>query len=165
MKDPGLFGKLEADFLEYYNIDILDLYRDDTALSIRRAVSLYALLPVDSRTIKDIRNEVLSIDQNLTLSVLELLSSVSYQTSIVASGTVDKKSYKEAMKNAPKRIERPTLREKPKEKKKFLSGRELMGMKVGERTKTVIAHTEMCVKSRINEGGGKLQCNCPPEKR
>lgn len=123
-----------------------------------------AELPVDSRTAKDARNDALDLSDHLTATTIDLLRLIDFKASLNAVGSIGGKEFAKAMKGAPKPMERPTIRpeDKPKEKKRFVSGRELKEMMGQVHTQTVIAHTTLCVESKINLGGQQLNCSCPP---
>lgn len=158
-KDPVLFGKLEADFHQYYNISIGDLFDPRSTLTVRKIHSLTTNLPSNSRLAQHVGNDAFSIDQHLAATTIDVLRDIAFQTSITASAMAGK-GYKKVLKDRPKPMERPTIIPKPKEKKHFITGRELRAMM--QQRVQIIAHTDACIKSKVN-GPGELNCSCPPE--
>jgi hypothetical protein len=65
-------------------------------------------LPSSSRLAKEIRNDPLSSEEHLLLTIVDILTTVAYQTSISAAGAAGDE-YRRIMKDAPKPIERPTI--------------------------------------------------------
>lgn len=156
-----LLGKAEADFFQFYHLDIYLYFRQE--MSIRRMADLIIELPDESRLSRWFKNDPLVTRDHLLLNVVEALNFLNYQNYYVASGAVGGKEYKKIIKGAPKPIERPHYAEPPKEKKKFVSGSELKKMLQGERlemTKYVVSHSDACVKSQRS-----LDPNCGCEKK
>ncbi len=159
LKDPVLFSALEADLLQHYNVDIYTFFREE--MYVRRLINLILNLPADSRLIKRQRNDPIDLTHHTTMSVVDALNLLNFQMYYVAAAGIGK-DWKKIFKNAPKPGERPVYVEVEKPKKQFMTGRQLANVVEEAKTK-VIAHTESCVKSRINEGGGVIRCGCPPE--
>lgn len=152
--------KLEADFTQYYNSDLRDLFKPDSPMTVRWVVDHMEMLPDGSRIHKHLTNDAFDVDQHILASIYDALNQLTYQASISASAAAGKE-YKKLVKGAPKPIERPTVFEKPKQKKKFARVSEIK--KLLETRKRVIIHTEACIKSGVNKGGGDIRCGCPVE--
>lgn len=162
MKNPLQLSLLEADFFQYYHIDIYDFIRGK--ISCRRVCDLLLNLPDESRLLKRIRNDPMTSQEHLMMSVVDALDLLNYQTYYVAASNIGK-DYRKAWGKAPKPGERPTY-EKPKEekpKKVFTDIGEVKRL-LGNKTR-VIAHSPICIASKINEGGGEVRCSCPERER
>lgn len=156
-KDPVLLSQLEADFIQYYNLDIYSFLRGE--IYCRRMCELVMNLPEGSRVAKKLRNDPLNTQDHLLMTLVDGINFLNFQNYYIAAGAIGK-DYKKILAKAPKSMKRPTYdKEEAKPKKVFVSGRDLKQMMGG--TKLVIEHTRSCISSRINEGGGELRCDCP----
>lgn len=134
MRDEDARDALEADFQQYYNLDLfkeVDLsngvYRPTSQMSLRRVANLTSSLPTDSRIIKLVRNDPFDHRDHLLANIIDLLTRVDYWTNVVARGTVDEASI---FDNVPEPMKRPKIKEEPepeaeKEEIQFMTGREL----------------------------------------
>jgi hypothetical protein len=94
------------------------------------------------------------------MTLVDGINFLNYQTYFVAAAQIGK-DYKKLWAKGPKPIERPRY-DKPEEdkpRKVFTSVAELKGMLTA--SKKVIEHTNSCISSRINDGGGEIRCSCP----
>lgn len=157
LKDPVRFPLLEADLLQYYNIDIYDFYRGK--IYVRRLVDLMISLPPDSRLLKRERNDPLDVNHHLMMNVVDAMNLMNFQTYYVAAGAMGKE-WKKIFKNAPKPGDRPKLVEEEKPKKKFLTGAELKAA-MGMTKANDVAHKPGC-KGKDADG---VLCSCPPKSR
>lgn len=134
-RQPEIARKLEADFREYYNIDIRLLFVPGSGINIRLVCDLMEMLPDQSRFMKHIRDDALSIEEHLLLNIQEAVTQVAYQASITAAAQAGKE-YSKLQRKAPKPVDRPTVIPKPKEPKKFLKTSEIMKLFGGATLKT-----------------------------
>ena len=153
---------MEADFTQYYNTNLYDLYDPESKVDTRWVVVHATQLPEYSRTMIAERHGRLTQDQHIALDTNDLLNTLVYVSSIAASAALAKGEFKKAMKNAPKPIDRGEEELKKKEKPRFLTARELMGQ-IGNMKPKVIEHTESCKNSRIYAETG--DCHCPVIER
>lgn len=157
-----LCSKLEADLLSEYGVDLLDLFREEKPLTVRRVITLLDQLPEGSRVAKHIRDDALDTTQHLLLTILDGVNQLNYSSYYNASAQVGKK-WGQIWKKAPKPIDRPKIKPPEKKVKRFMSGRELTGGALASATgKFVIEHTEACVKYRTVTGKMDTEnCGCP----
>lgn len=158
--EPELAEKIEADLRQYYNINLSDVFRPGSGVTLRHVLNLVEQLPGESRFMKHVRDDGFAMEEHLLASMLDTLVQIQYQTSIAAAVGAQKE-YSKLMRKAPKPLERPTIKPKPKKKYKFLSTRELIDYMNGAKTKKKIAHTPECVASGVNKGGQVINCACP----
>lgn len=111
-------------------------------------------LPEDSLLKSYLRNDPLTSDQKLYISILESLHQIAFETRIGAMAGAGK-SYSRVNSHRPKPIERPTIIPIVKPKV-FMKASQLKRML----EKKVVKHTPECVASQVNKGGGKLLCSC-----
>lgn len=97
---------MEADFIEYYRIDIRDLWLDDNLVTCRLVSDLMCELPDNSRFMKAVREDDFDLNQHLQADVIDILTAILYQNSIVAAAKAQKQ-YKKIMSKAPKPMKRP----------------------------------------------------------
>lgn len=107
--------KLEADLTQYYGADLRDLFDPNSKMTVRWVISHLINLPEDSRIHKHFRNDAFDSDQHLLATIVDLLKSTAYWSSVNAAAQVGK-DFQKAVKGAPKPMERPTIL--PEEKKK-----------------------------------------------
>ncbi len=112
-------------------------------------------LPEDSLLKQYLRNDPLTGDQKLLLTIVDVLNQVAFESRIGAMAGAGK-SYSRVNQHRPKAIERPTIIPIPK-KRIFLKASDLKRML----EKRTVNHTPECVASQVNKGGGKLRCSCP----
>jgi len=127
--------KLEADFRQYYQLDIRLLFVPGSVLNFRQASDLMEMLPPESRFMKHVRDDALDIDQHMLMNLQDLLARIEFQTAIAAQVAAGKE-YKKALKHMPKISERPTIKAKVKEPKKFVKTSDLMKMFGGNTLKS-----------------------------
>lgn len=109
-------------------MDLLDLYRPEATLSVRKLYTLFVGLPPSSRVMREIGNDPLTTHEHMYISVMDALASINYQSSITAAGTVGDE-YRSVMDDAPKPTERPTIRyEPPEEEYEFTPVSQLTGL-------------------------------------
>ncbi len=126
LHDPVLLSKLEADFRQYYHFSVRELFDPDSPVTLREVYELTRELPVESRFMKYLSDDLFSPQDHMAANTNDALQNISFQLGILASGTVGGKEYRKAMQDAPKPMERPTVVEKAeKPKPKFVTGREL----------------------------------------
>lgn len=131
-----------------------DLFRPDPPFNVRELLLYIEYLPDDCLLKQYLRNDPLTNDQKLYLSVLDALHQIAFETRVGAMAAAGK-SYQRVSNHRPKPIERPVIVPIKKEKV-FLKASQLKKML----EKRVIKHTPECVASEVNKGGGKLRCNC-----
>lgn len=121
---------LEADLHQYANgFDYRDLFdRSKPRVTARLVANLAYQLPDESRLKKRMYNTRLDTTQHLLFEIIDVLNQATFQTSIVAAGTVGKE-YRSAQDDAPKRIKRPVFVEA---KPRFMTTAELRGMLSGK---------------------------------
>lgn len=125
LRDPVLLDCVEADLLQYYNIDVYSFFRGE--ITCRRLINLITQLPHDSRFSRRVRNDPLTSSEHLLLTVADNTRLTAYHAHYSAASQFGKK-YAEIAKKGPKPTERPkydTSVSPTEEPKKFLSGREL----------------------------------------
>jgi hypothetical protein len=112
----------------------------------------------------DVRNDAFGTKDHLLTSILEVLMHISFDSAVSASAQAGKE-YQNIAKDKPKPITRPTVRKPPvvvAEKPRFATTRELIqGFNTMHDKPVVIVHTEACVASQVNKGGGSINCSCP----
>src|SRR5678810_120261 len=97
-----------ADLREYYQLDIKDLFRDESPVTPRDVSILLLELPVDSRVKRWLSKSQgeFSTDQHLMATIIDILNDVAFHSSITAAGTIGKE-YRKVVKKRPKPIQRP----------------------------------------------------------
>lgn len=164
LEDPVLLTRLEADFLQFYGIDLHDLFREDSSLTVRRVADLIDQLPTESRTVKHIIDDPWGTDQHLLANIADAMNQVWFFSRVSAASQMKKEDARKVFAQAPKLMERPSVKPKEKPKPVFLSGRQLKEI-LGQAQQTkVIAHTAACIASKVNQPG-ELNCSCPPIER
>lgn len=114
---------LEADLQSEYNVDLRDLFRPGSGLTVRRVCVLLRELPLDSRIHRRMSSsKILSYKDHLTLDLLEGIRQVSYWAYVSAVKGVDEANQRALVRGAPKPLERPG---QEKKKKTFVSGAQL----------------------------------------
>lgn len=131
-----------------------DLFRENPPFNVRELTLYIEYLPDDSLLKQYLRNDPLTTDQKLYLSILDVLHQIRFESQIGAMAGAGK-SYNKVNSQRPKPIERPVIIPVKKEKV-FLKASQLKRML----EKKTIKHTPECVASEVNKGGGKLACNC-----
>lgn len=101
---------------------------------MRKLVGFIEGLPSHSRLAKHSRNDPLSFEEHLLLSVIDGVRSVSFQTSIVAAGTIGSSEYNKVIRDAPEPVERPKIYHdaEPEEEYQFTSITELSALGIIE---------------------------------
>jgi len=132
LKDQDKFSRLEADFAEYYHIDVRDLWRPGSGLTYRRCINLVKQLRSPARTVQaEAKLGEYSLTDHILADVRDLLNMAVYLT--VHTIQVEKRAdLDKILKAAPKPMERLGLKdEEEKKEKKFASVRELQSMMGG----------------------------------
>jgi hypothetical protein len=163
-RDPVLLTRLEADFLQFYGIDLHDLYRPEASLTVRRVADLIDQLPEESRLVKYITDDPWNTNQHLLANVADAMNQVWFYSRVSAASQMKSSDAKKVFQSAPKLMERPSMKPKPKPKPQFLSGRQLKEALGQAQQKRVIAHAAACIASKVNKQG-ELNCSCPPISR
>lgn len=130
LRDTNTRDKLEADFQSEYHLDLRDLYRPESTLTLRRCLTLFEQLPSDSRIMKWLRNDLFDQKDHLLASILDTIRRVDFSTNVGARATISPES-QSVFDSMPEPIKRPVfneallpLEEKP-EPIKFASAKEL----------------------------------------
>jgi hypothetical protein len=117
---------VEADFVQFYQVDIRDLFDPGKPRATPRwASNLVHQLPDESRVKRRLANSLFTPDQHIAMDISDLLKAVLYQTSVGASVWMSSSDYKKVMEGAPRPQERPVFE---KEKPKFGKGKDLIGL-------------------------------------
>jgi len=154
-----LAGKLEADLRQYYQVPLRAIYGKDPNFTLREIMVLIEFLPQEARFVKHLNDDGFSATEHLLANVYDVSMQILYQSSLTASGTLQK-DYAKSRKHAPKPMERPTVKPKPKRVYKFLTGAELKARMEAKRRLTIY-HTKGCQDSREYVENGS--CSCPRE--
>jgi len=124
-------GSVEADFTQFYNADLRDLFDpENRKVTLRWVISHLLLLPDEARTPKKIRNDLFDRKEHLLTDIFEVMRSSAFYSSVSASVDAGKQARK-VFKEAPDPVVRPRFKDPEKEKPRFLSGRELKAMMHG----------------------------------
>jgi hypothetical protein len=107
---------------------------------------------------KYIADTPLDYRDELLVTILDELARIDFFTTVAAAALTGD-SFRKVEPKAPRPLKRPTMRPKAPEAPKFSSVREVQNLL--SKKKVTVHHTEACVASRVNEGGGRLNCSCP----
>ena len=125
--DPVLCRKLEADFRQYYQADLRDVFDPAGTMTVRWAMDMLEELPLESRFVQDMVNDPLTTDEHILLNIFEMLEQIFYQVSLTAAKTLGKE-YRKFIDKGPKSVPRPTVRPIEKPKPVFTPTKDLMKM-------------------------------------
>jgi hypothetical protein len=115
LRDDSLMAALEADFMQYFGLDIYDIWQG--RLSLHRAARLMARLPKDCRLYKLVIKDPLSYQDHLLMSILDAARTGAYFSMAAARGAItDKGAWKKIAANAPQALPRPGDEDKSKRK-------------------------------------------------
>lgn len=154
--------RLEADFTQFYDRDLQDLWDPKERMTLRWVVVHAARLPPDSRVIMAVRKDNLTPDQHIALDTVDLLNQLRFFTLVNTQTKMKREEFAKVMKAAPKPIKRsnePEVKEKPT----FISGRQLKEMVRKTSSAGAIIHTDSCIRGMIYASSGK--CDCPVVER
>jgi hypothetical protein len=134
-------------------------------MSARWVSAMMDGLPLESNIMSHLSEHEFTIDQHLSANIYDALCQLYFQSSISAAVAAGEQ-YSTLRSQAPKPMPRPGQKPKDavvkeKEKIAFTPTKKLQA--IFGQTNVSIAHSKSCIESRINEGGQKLQCFCPPK--
>lgn len=104
LRDKKTRDALEADFRQYYSLDLRDLWRG--GLNFIQVARLMTQLPRDGRLYREASKEPLSLEEHLRMSILDAVRTGSYYSMVAAQAAVGKKGWGAVVKNAPKPLKR-----------------------------------------------------------
>ncbi len=129
---------MEADFTQYYQADLRELWRDGSGMTVRWVIVHLMELPMESRIKKHYAGDqgIFSVNDHLTADIRDLLLQIQYLSMITAMKDFKQSQQQKVLRSAPKRLPRPGDPEP--EKPKMASKEELKALfpdKVAQRRK------------------------------
>lgn len=113
---------------------------------------------------KHLRNDGFDEVHHLLADIADSLKVNTYFTGASASADAGE-HWNKIRSKIPKPMNRPKVKEEPKAPKKFTKTADLLKGGFGKTNRAVIAHTSECVASKVNEGGGQINCSCTVRQR
>lgn len=100
---------MEADFTQYYQADLRDLWRPDSGMTVRWVIVHLMELPDDSRIKKHYGGEhaIFSLNDHLTADIRDLLLNVQYFTAVGALKDMKQSQIQKIVRGSPERPPRP----------------------------------------------------------
>jgi hypothetical protein len=127
LRDEELSEMVEADFQSEYGLDLRDLYRSKSRMTLRRCLVLFNQLPGESRVMKRLRNDGFSMRDHLLANIFDTLRRIDFSTNVGARANLTSES-QSIFDSMPEPMKRPVFIEPEEDKPKpikFTSTREL----------------------------------------